>query len=440
MTKFLAGIFLLAVVSAFAQEGVLKTFQTPFYQQIDKILVSPDGKTVIASDISGYVFFWSIEDAALTNILRAHTERISDLSISPDGKYFATTAGGTEINIWDFRSTVQVTKVQTKEPCLALSFSETGDALYFASTKGIYRSRIEDFKNPAKIYEAPSIDASYSTEKSGVFAIHETPKLLLYNAEAGKSHVVSEIEKPVSVATNDGLIVVHVSSSELILFEQKKNSFAKGSPVSVMQGVMNIPAIVSKENIIFIDNGNSANTWNAATGGIAKAKGLPTNLTSVYYNGQNLFTGNTTGEVALCKIPETASKTKNVQNEKVEVKMEPSGSVEGRPVQIRESAEVSSSTFEILVWDDENVDGDTISLSFNGQLILDRYMVTAEKKKIQITMDPARDNVLVMYAHNLGKNPPNTAAISINDGTTTRTLTLKSDLKKCDAVKFKLKQ
>ena len=114
-------------------------------------------------------------------------------------------------------------------------------------------------------------------------------------------------------------------------------------------------------------------------------------------------------------------------------------SINGRKVHAQQPVEVSSSTLDIYVWDNEREDGDTISLNLNGQWLLQNYGITAEKKKLTISLIQDKANYLVLYAHNLGKFPPNTAVVSFNDGTSEKTLTLESDLKQCGAVAFRRK-
>lgn len=91
---------------------------------------------------------------------------------------------------------------------------------------------------------------------------------------------------------------------------------------------------------------------------------------------------------------------------------------------------------EISVWDSETIDGDTISLFFNGEWLLKEYPLRKKKKKINVIVKRNADNYLVLYAHNEGERPPNTAALQIDDGGKIRKVGLSSDMKTCDALKF----
>ena len=86
-----------------------------------------------------------------------------------------------------------------------------------------------------------------------------------------------------------------------------------------------------------------------------------------------------------------------------------------------------------MVWDKNRVDGDVVSIYVNGQLIKENLEVTGTKKEITIQLQLG-SNFIVMEAINLGRVPPNTAVISINNGTKHKTTTLISDLKKSGTV------
>jgi WD40 repeat protein len=111
-------------------------------------------------------------------------------------------------------------------------------------------------------------------------------------------------------------------------------------------------------------------------------------------------------------------------------------SVKNRPVKNLGTFKVLSPDLEIEVWDDAAQDGDLISLNINGRWILENYEVRKEKLKLQIQVEPFTNNYLILFAHNLGQIPPNTAAISVRDGKTVRKLVLSSDLNRCGALNF----
>jgi hypothetical protein len=109
--------------------------------------------------------------------------------------------------------------------------------------------------------------------------------------------------------------------------------------------------------------------------------------------------------------------------------------VNGRRFEVQESITVNSENITVTVWDKNRVDGDEISLYLNEELILEKYTVSKTKKEIVLHLKPGK-NILVMHALNLGRVPPNTAALKINDGSINKNVVLVSDLKKSGALEI----
>jgi hypothetical protein len=113
--------------------------------------------------------------------------------------------------------------------------------------------------------------------------------------------------------------------------------------------------------------------------------------------------------------------------------------VGGRNINVTNKVAVTSSTITISVWDHEIVDGDIISLDYNGTWILENYTLKKEPWVITLTVQPGV-NYLVLHAHNLGRYSPNTAAILINDGKTSQRVILESNLDSSGTIEITLGQ
>ena len=116
------------------------------------------------------------------------------------------------------------------------------------------------------------------------------------------------------------------------------------------------------------------------------------------------------------------------------------GELEGRAITRLREVDVFKKDITAYVWDVNKEDGDVISLRFNGEWVLKDYYLKKEKKAIQLKIDPDKDNRLVLFAENLGSIPPNTCALTFNDGRNRRNLSLISDKVTCGALQFVWKQ
>jgi hypothetical protein len=92
-------------------------------------------------------------------------------------------------------------------------------------------------------------------------------------------------------------------------------------------------------------------------------------------------------------------------------------------------------TIEIHVWDNNVIDGDSISLKLNDDWILTNQMLKRDKMIFRIPL-ANKLNELLLLAENLGKVPPNTAAISLIDAAGVKTFYLQSDFKKSEVLKI----
>lgn len=106
-----------------------------------------------------------------------------------------------------------------------------------------------------------------------------------------------------------------------------------------------------------------------------------------------------------------------------------------RKVVSTKSITVKSQTINLQVWDNNKVDGDIISLKLNDEWILTNFELSGEKQIIPVVLKK-QNNELLLFAENLGKIPPNTAAIMVEDKQHSNTFILNSDMSKSETVKI----
>ena len=109
-------------------------------------------------------------------------------------------------------------------------------------------------------------------------------------------------------------------------------------------------------------------------------------------------------------------------------------SINNRSVKNRRTMTFSSNEITFTVWDNQSFDGDTISLFLDNKCVLEKHLLTKEKHSFTLLLDSTSANRLTLYAHNVGKIPPNTISLFVSDGTTKKRLVLSSYLTSCSAV------
>lgn len=112
-------------------------------------------------------------------------------------------------------------------------------------------------------------------------------------------------------------------------------------------------------------------------------------------------------------------------------------SFEKRNNTLLKTIEIANDKFKVDLYDNGEIDGDSISLFFNGKLLLYHKRLSDKAISLELTVDPKTDvNELIMYAENLGSIPPNTALMVVTDGDKRYEVRIASDLEKSGSIRF----
>lgn len=99
--------------------------------------------------------------------------------------------------------------------------------------------------------------------------------------------------------------------------------------------------------------------------------------------------------------------------------------------------EVENTSLRLEIYDNGEIDGDVVALYLNNKKILPSSGLTHRAIRLSIKLDESLEyNELSMFAENLGRVPPNTAALVIYDGATKYETLLSSDLSKSATIKL----
>src|SRR5690606_23197590 len=104
-----------------------------------------------------------------------------------------------------------------------------------------------------------------------------------------------------------------------------------------------------------------------------------------------------------------------------------------REIIIVNEIEVRSKTIEVRFYDNGTVDGDIISIYFNNELIQQRQALTSSPIRFTLQLKEGQDNIIAMYAENLGTIPPNTALMVVDDGINIIRIPLESNMQQSGA-------
>jgi hypothetical protein len=107
-----------------------------------------------------------------------------------------------------------------------------------------------------------------------------------------------------------------------------------------------------------------------------------------------------------------------------------------RTKEISKTLIVDDSRIKIELYDDAEIDGDTVTVMINNKLLLYQQRLTDKPLVINFNAFPQTEYELTMYADNLGTIPPNTALMIVTAGNKRFEVYLSSSEQKTASVKF----
>ncbi len=115
--------------------------------------------------------------------------------------------------------------------------------------------------------------------------------------------------------------------------------------------------------------------------------------------------------------------------------------IDTRDKSVVKEIEVSNTSLRIELYDNGEIDYDSVTLFLNKKEILPKTIINHKAVKINIQLDETLEyNDLSMFANNLGMIPPNTAALILYDDKKRYEVILTSDLNKNATLRIRVKK
>jgi len=115
--------------------------------------------------------------------------------------------------------------------------------------------------------------------------------------------------------------------------------------------------------------------------------------------------------------------------------------IAGRKSEFSQVVNFTSDSLELALYDNGEIDGDTVSLFLNGEVLMAKQGLKASAIKKTIYITPGHEDfTLVLFAENLGKYPPNTGLLVVHDGEDVYNLRFSSDFQKSTGIVFRRKK
>lgn len=108
---------------------------------------------------------------------------------------------------------------------------------------------------------------------------------------------------------------------------------------------------------------------------------------------------------------------------------------------IADNIYVESDSIRVSLYDNGEVDGDSVSVFFNNTPVIMKQSLTAKALTVYVALDTTKEvNEISMFAENLGKYPPNTALMVVSDGVRNYEVFMSSSLSQNSVLRIRRKR
>lgn len=145
------------------------------------------------------------------------------------------------------------------------------------------------------------------------------------------------------------------------------------------------------------------------------------------------------GKITLNREKVPAFPVEIYQNDTLQ-KLQQRLSLQNREKEIVQTVTIDTPAIKIELYDNAEIDDDTVSIFLNNTLLLHKKRLTDKPLSLQFNAFPNTEYELMMYAENLGRIPPNTSLMIITAGKKRYEIRLSSSEQKSAVVKFKFTQ
>lgn len=198
-------------------------------------------------------------------------------------------------------------------------------------------------------------------------------------------------------------------------------------------------------------NNNAAYAWAFGDGNTANSEAVTTNL----YNKSGQYTVQLLAENSIgCKdtvkkrveisLPVSIVEEPIIPNttiNSIPAYTAPEIKLEKREKDFVKNIDVENDSISISLYDNGIIDGDSITLVYNNEIILAHQLLSSKPLTLYLKVDPNRSsNELLMYADNLGSIPPNTALMIIKDGNKRHEVNVSSNKTTNGVISFTIKR
>ncbi len=472
--KITVALFLCAIhFSAFGQLFKLAKTVRDFSSNPCLLITKPDEPVLIQGNTDGSIIFRSAITGEIQNQVNAHSKSMNNFDFNTTNNLLISSAANGEIRVYDFATKKIINRLTASEysGMKFAAFSIADGFIYFNGYNRLYKTRSDLTQDIIKIYDfTDSINAGVITPDRSALILALGKHLYVVNPRTDE--IIQQLytgNVPVEkLCMLPGSGVLSWSSDGTIQIWKLTLGQLETTPIQWFKAgkPSNISFSHDGRYMVTGNVGNWVRIWNpsqkkieqelighqSAVNGYAFAPGDSTLFTAS--NDLSLKIWKTRVDTLILPDPVEKKSVKPVTIEtppqavlrepvNPDVKMLPKNipqHVRNRTVIKTETIKLDKPTIDVYIYDNHLIDGDTLSIFFNGEWVLRNYGVVKEKFKLTLNLKENTNNYMVLFAENLGSKPPNSAVVYFLVGKQKRYITLNSDMTQCSAINFVYKK
>jgi len=456
--------FIALSFTAFGQDYKLKQTLEGHAGGITSLVLSELTRNLIAGDDNGNYYIYNPESGVLVHQFKGHERGVRSINFNSTGRLMLGVSQD-EIKIWeinDFKLLHKIVQQNYSDIRFAL-FSIADGFIYFSSGSRLYKTRSDLSQGVQKLFDFTDvISAGVITADRSSLIIANGPLIRVINTRSDEIRQELQVgNSPVDqLALLPGNRLVAWCKDGAVTVWNLGLGAIKTTPILGFKAGISSPMSFSSDGKLMVsgNTGYWARVWNWQEREVKQELfGHKGNVSASAFGGSDnlIYTGSADKTIKVWskqfvgqpEVKELAEKKEVPPAPVQQTPPPPQNSdvsfdeknipvhINGRPVSQTETFEMNDPNLQVSVYDNLVIDGDTISLSFNGEWLLKNFGVERKRKTLNLTLKKG-NNSLVLYAENLGKSPPNTAAVEFQYGSTKKIIRLRSDLKSCSAINF----
>ncbi|HRK26716.1 MAG TPA: hypothetical protein PK239_05425 [Chitinophagales bacterium] len=444
-----------AVVSQNLEVEQVKTY--PLTGKIEYLTYNPQGSLIAAGLQNGTITVVNTQTGENLNIVEAHVGVVNHVEFSSDGKWLASASNDGTVKLWQITDGIAL-PVKTWQNALPTSlfkeayfvvFSPDNEFVFFGGkSKKIKKGKVQSADTETETLFEGNFDITIARlDNTGRYLTFANGYAISFlDIQTGK--LIKTIEQKITDYINDIVfspdgktLAAWCEKGLILLWDYPYCNFIKTIDAG-NRGYSHLHFNPSNTLLASGNLGPAFRLWNVESGSFTEVTKHVTKVNTFAFHPITpnlLATGSYDRNLSIWRISDKADMPPPpppvVEDTPPPPPPQPEvPKINDRPIISKANFTVASPNITVNIWDDRREDGDIISLYLNGECILSEYTLVNKVKSIKLTLGINRQNTLVLHAHNLGEQPPNTAAISISDGKQTRRINLSSDFEGSEAI------